>query len=95
MDLITFAIKHLLCIFFIFSADGEGFLEAAQGVSMVTFKCLRLSCPLFISFLNVGLRSCLFGIQSQEGRQGEQAWQGWEQVLEEHRPWVQDPQGSH
>jgi len=47
-------------------ADGEGFLEAAQGVSL-----------------------------SQEGCQGEQAWQGWEQVLEEHRPWVQDPQGSH
>jgi len=38
--------------------------------------------------------SC-FGVQFQEGRQGEQAWQGRKQVLEEHWPWFQDAQGSH
>jgi hypothetical protein len=43
-DLITVDVKRLLSVF---SADGEGFLEAAQGVSLVIFKCLRA----FASFI--------------------------------------------
>jgi hypothetical protein len=92
MDLITVSAKHL---FSFVSADGKGFLEAAQGVSLVIFKRLFLTRLCFIhSFLDARLMSC-FGIQFQEGRQGEQAWQGRKQVLEEHWPWFQDTQGSH
>jgi hypothetical protein len=47
MDLITVSAKHL---FSFVSADGEGFLEAAQGVPLVIFKRLFLTCLCSIHF---------------------------------------------